>query len=111
MLNVSVPPYPNPSPLLTCSLHDLFVIPTDLTKLGLISLYRTILPSFPSERVCIKIPSTWEGLNACRVLEKKGIHTLGTILFSMEQVALAAEVGCSYIAPYVNELKVHFVPG
>ena len=26
----------------------------------------------------------------------------------MEQVALAGDVGCRYIAPYVNELKVHF---
>ena len=26
----------------------------------------------------------------------------------MEQAALAGDVGCRYIAPYVNELKVHF---
>lgn len=26
----------------------------------------------------------------------------------MEQVALAGDVGCRYVAPYVNELKVHF---
>ncbi|KAM3075408.1 hypothetical protein ACMFMG_007155 [Clarireedia jacksonii] len=29
----------------------------------------------------------------------------------MEQAAVAGEVGCHYIAPYVNELKVHFEPG
>lgn len=29
----------------------------------------------------------------------------------MEQAALAASAKCTYIAPYVNELKVHFVPG
>ena len=29
----------------------------------------------------------------------------------MEQAALAADAGCTYIAPYVNELKVHFVSG
>jgi len=26
----------------------------------------------------------------------------------MEQVALAVDAGCRYIAPYVNELRVHF---
>jgi transaldolase len=26
----------------------------------------------------------------------------------MEQAALAGDMGCRYIAPYVNELKVHF---
>lgn len=29
----------------------------------------------------------------------------------MTQVSLAGEVGCRYVAPYVNELKVHFEPG
>lgn len=78
---------------------------------GLINLYRHVNPNFNSSRVCIKIPSTWEGIQACGELEKKGIHTLATTLFSMEQAALAASVGCTYIAPYVNDLKVHFVPG
>ncbi|KAF1985360.1 transaldolase [Aulographum hederae CBS 113979] len=60
---------------------------------------------------CIKIPATWEGLQACKVLSALGIKTLATTLFAMEQVALAAEAGCTYIAPYVNELKVHFDKG
>lgn len=64
------------------------------------------------DRVCIKIPSTWEGLQACRVLENDhGIATLATTLFSLEQAAVAAEAGCHYIAPYVNELAVHFEKG
>jgi hypothetical protein len=29
----------------------------------------------------------------------------------MEQAALAADARCTYIAPYVNELKVHFEKG
>jgi len=77
----------------------------------IVSIYKTLDSSFDASRVCIKIPSTWEGLEACRVLEKNGISTLATTLFSMEQAALAADAGCTYIAPYVNELKVHFVPG
>ncbi|KAK0725242.1 hypothetical protein B0H67DRAFT_531366 [Lasiosphaeris hirsuta] len=67
-------------------------------------------PSVDTRRVCIKIPSTWEGLQACRELEKRGIATLATTLFCKEQVALAGQAGCHYIAPYVNELRVHFDP-
>jgi len=63
------------------------------------------------KRICIKIPSTWEGLQACRELEAKGIATLATTLFCMAQASAAADAGCRYIAPYVNELRVHFDPG
>ncbi|KAI4845617.1 transaldolase [Aureobasidium sp. EXF-8845] len=77
----------------------------------IISIYKTVAPDHPSDRVCIKIPSTWEGIAACKDLEKQGIVTLATTLFSMEQAAIAAAAGCSYIAPYVNELPVHFVAG
>jgi len=66
---------------------------------------------FDLSRVCIKIPSTWEGLEACRLLESSGIATLATTLFTIEQAWLAGNVGCEYIAPYVNELKVHFEEG
>lgn len=48
---------------------------------------------------------------ACRTLEQAGIHTLATTLFTLTQAVLAAEVGCTYVAPYVNQLKVHFEPG
>ncbi|OOF90373.1 hypothetical protein ASPCADRAFT_135222 [Aspergillus carbonarius ITEM 5010] len=67
-----------------------------------------ITPSDYQSRICIKIPSTWEGLKACEYLEKAGVRTLATILFTIPQAILAAEVGCTYIAPYVNQLKVHF---
>ncbi|KAK4237530.1 hypothetical protein C8A03DRAFT_15944 [Achaetomium macrosporum] len=77
----------------------------------IISHFKQLAPEFNTGRVCIKIPSTWEGLQACRELQKKGIATLATILFSLEQTALAADAGCRYIAPYVNELRVHFDPG
>lgn len=68
-------------------------------------------PSFNPKRVCIKIPSTFEGLSACQTLETEGIATLATTLFTIEQARMAAQSGCHYIAPYVNELKVHFEPG
>ncbi|KAK2055170.1 transaldolase [Colletotrichum caudatum] len=77
----------------------------------IVETFKKLEPSFDTGRVCIKIPASWEGIAACRILEKKGIHTLATTMFCMEQAALAADAECTYIAPYVNELKVHFVPG
>lgn len=79
----------------------------------IIELFEHLSPGLNAQkRVCIKIPSTWEGLQACRILENDdGIATLATTLFSLEQAAVAAEAGCHYIAPYVNELAVHFEKG
>jgi transaldolase len=74
----------------------------------IVSLFVDVEPAFDSARICIKIPSTWEGMQACRVLRAEGVNTLATTLFTLEQAQLAAEVGCRYVSPYVNELKVHF---
>ncbi|CEL04240.1 Putative Transaldolase [Aspergillus calidoustus] len=76
-----------------------------------VEIFRHLNPAFDTTRICIKIPSTWEGLMACRTLELAGVRTLATTLFTFVQAVLAAEVGCTYIAPYVNQLKVHFEPG
>lgn len=78
---------------------------------GIVSHFKHLAPDFDPRRICIKIPSTWEGIQACRELEKRGVSTLATTLFCLEQAALAADAGCRYIAPYVNELRVHFEPG
>jgi transaldolase len=76
-----------------------------------VQLFQHVQPGFDVDRISIKIPSTWEGLMACRTLELAGVRTLATTLFSMPQAILAAEVGCAYVAPYVNELKVQFNAG
>ncbi|RDW92355.1 hypothetical protein BP5796_01749 [Coleophoma crateriformis] len=77
----------------------------------IVQLFKHVDSNFDVSRVCIKIPSSWEGLKACQELEAGGITTLATTLFNIEQAAFAGEVGCHYIAPYVNELRVHFDPG
>ncbi|KAI1800325.1 putative transaldolase [Daldinia bambusicola] len=74
----------------------------------IVAIFKDLDPAYDTQRVCIKIPSTWEGLQACRELEIQGIATLATTMFCLEQAALAAHVGCTYIAPYINELRVHF---
>jgi transaldolase len=64
----------------------------------------------PPSRWCLKIPSTGAGLVAAKQLESEGIRTLATTLFSVDQALAASQAGCLYIAPYWNELSVHFEP-
>ena len=78
--------------------------------IGISALTARISPAFPLSRLCIKVVSTWEGLQACRELSALNINTLATTLFTFEQAVLAAECGCIYIAPFVHELKAFFDP-
>ncbi|KAH8693798.1 hypothetical protein BGW36DRAFT_345612 [Talaromyces proteolyticus] len=71
-------------------------------------LCKEINPSFDPSRLVMKVPATWEGLQACRELRYSGIKTLATTLFTMEQAVLAGEVGCVSISPFVHELKALF---
>jgi transaldolase len=67
-----------------------------------------IEPSFDRSRLVIKIPATWEGLQACRELTYSNIKVLATTVFTMEQAVLAGEAGCVSISPFVHELKALF---
>ncbi|KAI9931075.1 hypothetical protein ASPWEDRAFT_34391 [Aspergillus wentii DTO 134E9] len=62
----------------------------------------------PRDRFCIKVPATGAGMNACAILQKEGIQTLGTAVFSVHQAIAASQAGCLYISPYYNELRAHF---
>lgn len=56
------------------------------------------------KQVIIKIPCTEEGIKAAKTLEAKGIKTNVTLVFSPNQVLLAAKAGASYISPFVGRL-------
>ncbi|KAK8093140.1 uncharacterized protein PG998_014541 [Apiospora kogelbergensis] len=56
---------------------------------SIIDLYRETGVS--KERVLIKIASTWEGFQACKILESEGIYCNMTLLFSPVQAKLAVE--------------------
>ena len=73
--------------------------------IGIIRLVKAVNAQADPKRICIKIPSTWEGLQACRILEAEGIATLATTLFTKPQAVLAGKVNCTYIAPYVFDLR------
>lgn len=56
------------------------------------------------ERVLIKLASTWEGIEAARVLEKDGINCNLTLLFCDIQAVAAAEAGAFLISPFVGRI-------
>ena len=56
------------------------------------------------ERILIKIASTWEGLQAAKVLEAEGIHCNLTLLFSLAQAIVAAENDVTLISPFVGRI-------
>lgn len=58
----------------------------------------------PSDRVLIKIASTWEGIQAAAELEKRGIHCNLTLLFGFEQARACADAGVFLISPFVGRI-------
>lgn len=56
------------------------------------------------ERVLIKLASTWEGIQAAKILEKEGIHCNMTLLFSLAQAVAAADAGAKLISPFVGRI-------
>ena len=52
----------------------------------------------------IKIASTWEGIQAARVLEKEGIKCNLTLLFGFEQAQSCADAGAFLISPFVGRI-------
>ncbi|KAI1751948.1 transaldolase [Xylaria castorea] len=73
-----------------------------------VAISKDLDPNFDIKKLCIKIPATWEGVQACRELENQGIAALATAISSLPQATLASHVGCTYIGCYINELRVHF---
>ena len=57
-----------------------------------------------SDRVLIKIASTWEGIQAAAELEKRGIHCNLTLLFGFEQARACADAGVFLISPFVGRI-------
>lgn len=57
-----------------------------------------------TDRVMIKIASTWEGIQAARDLEAEGIACNLTLLFSFTQAQACAEAGVTLISPFVGRI-------
>ena len=61
-----------------------------------------------SDRVLVKIGSTWEGIRAAEQLEKDGIHCNLTLLFSFAQAVACAEAGVTLISPFVGRIYDYY---
>jgi transaldolase len=64
-----------------------------------------IIQSLGSDRILIKIPGTWEGIQTVKQLERKKIRCNVTIIVSLIQALAAAEAGASCIAAYVGRVS------
>jgi transaldolase len=56
------------------------------------------------KNVVVKLPTTREGLKACKTLSEKGIKTNLTLCFSATQALLVAKAGATYVSPFVGRL-------
>lgn len=57
-----------------------------------------------TDRLLIKVASTWEGIRAAERLEREGIHCNLTLLFSFAQAVACAEAGVFLISPFVGRI-------
>ncbi len=68
----------------------------------LIELYQA--EGVHSNRVLIKVAATWEGIAAAAQLERRGIHTNLTLLFSFCQAVACGQARVQLISPFVGRI-------
>jgi transaldolase len=68
----------------------------------LIELYQA--QGIHSDRVLIKVAATWEGMAAAQQLERRGIHTNLTLLFSFCQAVACAQANVQLVSPFVGRI-------
>ncbi|MEI4261291.1 fructose-6-phosphate aldolase [Roseovarius sp. D0-M9] len=54
--------------------------------------------------IAVKVPLTWAGLKACKVLSDEGNMVNVTLCFSSNQALLAAKAGATFISPFIGRL-------
>jgi len=57
-----------------------------------------------AENIAVKLPLTWDGLKACKVLSGEGKMVNVTLCFSANQALLAAKAGATFISPFIGRL-------
>lgn len=68
----------------------------------LIALYEDA--GIERDRILIKIASTWEGIQAAKVLEEEGIKCNLTLLFNIAQAVACAQGNITLISPFVGRI-------
>ena len=57
-----------------------------------------------ADNIAIKVPLTWDGLKACKILSGEGRMVNVTLCFSANQALLAAKAGATFISPFIGRL-------
>jgi len=68
----------------------------------LIAMYKRA--GIDRERVLIKLASTWEGIQAAKVLQAEGIRCNMTLLFSLPQALACAQAKVQLVSPFVGRI-------
>ena len=71
---------------------------------GMVAEAEELVKKIGNPNLVIKIPMCAEGLTAVKALQKLGIKTNVTLVFSAAQALLAATAGASYVSPFVGRL-------
>ena len=69
---------------------------------GMITEGRTLAKI--AKNVTVKLPLTWEGLKACKMLTGEGTMVNVTLCFSANQALLAAKAGATFVSPFIGRL-------
>lgn len=56
------------------------------------------------DRILVKLASTWEGIEAARVLQAEGIECNMTLIFNLAQAVACADAGAFLISPFVGRI-------
>lgn len=57
-----------------------------------------------ADNIAVKVPLTWDGLQACKTLTGEGNMVNVTLCFSANQALLAAKAGATFISPFIGRL-------
>jgi transaldolase len=69
---------------------------------GMIAEGRTLARIAPN--VTVKLPLTWDGRKACKMLTSEGTMVNVTLCFSATQALLAAKAGATFVSPFIGRL-------
>jgi transaldolase len=56
------------------------------------------------KNIVVKLPSTREGVKACKALSGEGIRTNLTLCFTPNQALIVAKAGATYVSPFIGRL-------
>ena len=62
----------------------------------------------PKQYIYIKLASTWQGIQAAKILEKEGLRCNLTLLFSFAQAVACAQANVSLISPFVGRIMDYY---